>query len=338
MDIDTTDAGTTELHRLLDEELAFSPSFQGMYSNHLAMALVALHRMGAPSEVLHATFAAHAAGEAEPRDDRDVLDDRLAEVARDGIAATVRTRARDLVGGPGSQLFHPLIRLGYGLDVDHGGQVAAALLDWERRYAPLAVPLPRPGSRRLADVAADLAARPAATWPRGWDLDGIAARPELRDTLVGVSLDERTLDDVSGFALAAHVAADAFVTLHMVTGARALRTVAGWLDEDDAAALVAHAVPVMAVAFVAAGAVPLLPASDLDELRSTPLPARAPIAARAVADHDPHVIKLAEVALAEEARTGDPLYRYLAARVVGLAPSVDELLGATRDREVARPA
>lgn len=336
------DTATAELHRLLDEELAFSPSFRGIYSNHLAMSLVALHQMGAPTEVLRATLSAHEAGEAEPRDDRDVLDARLAEVRRDGIAATVRTRIHDLVGAPGSQLFHPLIRLGYGLDVDHEGQVAAALLDWERRYAPLPVappgPLPRSGSRRLADVAADLAAQPSGTWPLGWDLDGIASRPELQATLDGVALDSQTLDDVAGFALAAHVAADAFVTLHLVTGARALRTVAGWLDEDDAAALVAHAVPMVAVAHVAAGAVPLLPAADVDHLRSAPQPGRDRIAARAIADHDPHVIKLAEVALAEEARTGDPLYRYVAARVVGLAPSVDEVLGASRAPASARTA
>ena len=40
------------LGRLLDDELAFSPSFRRYYSNHLAMALVALDQLGAPAEVL----------------------------------------------------------------------------------------------------------------------------------------------------------------------------------------------------------------------------------------------------------------------------------------------
>ena len=57
-------------------------------------------------------------------------------------------------------------------------------------------------------------------------------------------------------------------------------------------------------------------------MRSTPapllLPTREQIAERAISDRDPHVIKLANVALVEETRTGDPLYRYSAARVVGL--------------------
>ena len=50
--------------------------------------------------------------------------------------------------------------------------------------------------------------------------------------LEGIAFDERTLDDVSTFALAAHLAADDFVTLHMVTGGRAVRAVSAWLDPE----------------------------------------------------------------------------------------------------------
>src|ERR687892_618331 len=155
-----TGHASTTLTQLLDDELAFSPSFQGIYSNHLAMALVALDQLGAPPDVLRATFDAHANGEYERRDDRDELEVRRQEVARDGIAATVRVRAAGLVDGPGTALFHPAIRLGYALDVGHQSQVAAALLDWERRHQALPVSEPSPGSRRLVEVAADLAGRP----------------------------------------------------------------------------------------------------------------------------------------------------------------------------------
>jgi hypothetical protein len=309
------------LDRVLDAELAYSPSFQRHYSSHLAMALVALDQLGAPPAVLEATLDAHARYEAEPRDDRDVLDRRIGEVTRDGIVATVRARVPHLVRGPGSQLFHPLIRLAYALDVGHHGQVAAALLDWERRHHVLPVPDPVPGDRRLTDVAADLAARPTGTWPHTFDLDGIARRPELDEALDGVARDEHTLDDISSFAIAAHVTADDFVTLHMVTGARALRAVSAVLDDDVARQLATHAVPVMAVGYAAVGAPPLLGRDELDAIRRMELPERDAIAERAVEDPDPHVIKLANVALVEEARTSDPLYRYAAARVVGLLDS-----------------
>lgn len=313
-------APATALARLLDAELAFSPSFLRRYSNHLAMALAALYRLGAPESVLQATFDAHAARESEPRTDVDVLAERRREVARDGIAATVAARAPAVTGAPGSQLFHPVIRLSYGLDVGHEGQVAAALLDWETRYHALPLPAPTPGTRRLADVAAALAELPAGTWPHTFDLDGIARRPELRAALDGVALDEATLDDVSAFAIAAHTTADDFVTLHLVTGARAVRVLGDWLDADAMQHLVASTVPAMAVGYAAVGAPPLLGPAELDDLRRSSLPSRQEIAERAVHDHDPHVVKLADVALVEEERTGDPLYRRAAARVVGLVP------------------
>jgi hypothetical protein len=306
---------TPTLDRVLDDELAFSPSIHGRFSSHLAMALVALHQMGADSERLTATFDEHARHRPEPRDDRDVLDERIAEVMSDGIEATVRRRVPALAAGPGSQLFHPMIRLAYALDAGHEGQVAAALLDWERRHHVFPVPAVPTGSRRLRDVAADLK---AATWPHTFDFDGIARRPELAEALAGVAVDARTLDDVSGFAIAAHVTADDFITLHLVTGARALRKVGEYVDAEVALQLAGSAAMVMAVGYAAVGAPPLLSESQLDAIRASDLPDRASIEQRAIADADPHVIKLANVALVEEQRTGDPLYRYAAARVVEL--------------------
>ncbi len=316
------------LARLLDEDLAHSPSIQGIYSSHMAMMLVALEQMGATEDRLQAVFDRHVRSGPELRDDRDVLDLRLAEVARDGIAATVRTRGASLVDGPGTALFHPAIRLAYALDVGHQGQVAAALLDWERRHDVLPVPAPTPGDRRLPDVAADLAAHPTPTWPVGYDLHGVARNPDVRAALEGLALDEQTLDDVSTFALAAHLAADDFVTLHMVTGARAVRAVSAWLDAADAARLAARSALVMTVAFAAVGAPPLLDAGEIAAVRGLPLPSRDAITERATHDRDPHVVKLANVALVEEERTGDPLYRFIAARVVDLVPTARDAIAA----------
>src|SRR5690606_11841817 len=304
---------------LLDEELAFSPSFRGRYSNHLAMSLVALDQMGASAERLRDEFDAHARAESEPRTDVDDLAERRREVERDGIEATVRRRVPALVAGPASQLFHPMIRLAYGLEAGHPGQVAAALLDWERRHVILPVPAIAAGPKRLADVAGELAAVGSEAWPRTFDLVGIARRPEMAAALQGVALDDQSLDDISGFVRVLHATADDFLTLHLVTGARALRVVTRHVEPDTARALVANALPAVAVGYAAVGAPQLLDGDALHELRSRELPDAARIAAAAIDSPDPHVIKLANVALAEEARSGDPLYRYLAARVVRLA-------------------
>ena len=116
---------TSTLEQLLDDELRFASSFRRIYSNHLAMELVALDQLGAAPDVLRHVFDAHAAGESEPRVDRDELAVVRHEVRRAGIATAVRTRVPTLVHGPSTALFHPLIRLAYGLDVDHEGRVAA---------------------------------------------------------------------------------------------------------------------------------------------------------------------------------------------------------------------
>lgn len=307
------------LHRLLDGELAFDPSVRQYYSNHLAMALVALDQMGASPDRLQQVFDDHERGESERRTDLDRLDERLEEVRAEGIRETVRRRVPDLAGGPGSQLFHPMIRLAYALEAEHPGQVAAALLDWETRAEVLPSPPGPPGDRRLRDVAAALSSHRAGTWDPTYDLEGTAARPELLAALAGVAVDASTLDDVSSFALAAHITADDFVTLHMVTGSRALRVVSGWVDDHTARVLAERALTVSAVAYAVVGAPPLLDVDELDRLRQLELPAPEEIVSSAVTSPDPHVVKLANVALTEEGRTGDRLYRLAAARVVGLA-------------------
>lgn len=307
---------TTTLTRLLDAELAFSPVVQVHYSSHLAMSLVALHRLGADAHRLQRWFDEDR--ESEQRDDGDALDALRHEITREGIPAVVRSRAPELLHAPGSQLFHPVIRLAYGLGVGHEGQVAAALLDWERRLDPLPVPAPAPGDRRLPDVAAALADASADSWTSTFDLDAVARRPEVVAALEGLAVDEATLDDISSFALAAHIAADSFLTLHLMTGARAIRQVSAWLDADTAHRLTAATAVTMAVGYAAVGAPPLPDAAAMDALRRGDIPSRDEVAARAIADRDPHVVKLADVALSEEERTGDPLHRYVAARVVGL--------------------
>lgn len=313
-----TAATSPTLDRLLDAELDISPSFLGHYSNHLAMTLVALHQMGAPTERLEETFEAHLRGESEPRDDRPALDERIREVDRLGIKATVRARIPDLADAPVTALFHPMIRLGYAIDAGHRGQVAAALLDWERRKDDLPLAPGVPGDRGLARVAHVLADAADGRWSGTFDLDEVARRPAVHEALDGLT-DRVTADDISSFALSAHAASGSFVTLHMVTGARAVRTVAQVLEAPAADDLLRHTAVAMTVALAAVGAPRPLGDGALDVRRSAALPARTEVAASAIASADPHVVKLTNVALVEEARTGDLLYRDLAARAVGLA-------------------
>lgn len=318
----TTTTASTEstLARLLGDELAFSATYNGRYSNHLAMALVALDQLRAPTAALEATFDAYASGASEPRDDRAALDEQIAEIEQGGIDATLDRRIPPLAHGPGARLFHPLIRLGYALDAEHDGQVAAALSDWKEHLLDLSIDVPTSGTRSLRAVADGLAAQADGDWGRTFDLAEVAARPQVRAAVADVRIDASTLDEVSAFVIAAHITADDFITLHMVTGARALRTVGAHLAPPLAAALIAGAVPIMTVAYAAVGAPAILDDAALDELRHRELPSRSEIAEQAARSADAHVIKLANTALVEEARTGDRLYRLAAARVVDHRP------------------
>jgi len=307
------------LGRLLDGELAFSTVYRRYYASHLAMSLVALEALGAPPSVLEDTFAAHER-HATPREDPAAVDAVRAEIARDGIETTVRAHAPALVDGPGSQLFHAAIRLAYGLDAGHEGQVAAALVDWEGRNTVLPVAEPTRGTRRMPDVLAMVATAPDITRRDHSirDLGAIAELDGFRAAVGELALDDHTWDEIAALALHAHVAADDFFTLHMVTGAHAVRVVSEVLRGEVADRFAARTVQVMATAYLGVGA-PTLPTPDqLDAIRRPPLPSWDEIAAAAVADGDAHVVKLVYVSRAEHGRTDDPLYQYLAARAVGL--------------------
>lgn len=311
---------SSTLDALLDADLAFSTAYLRVYANHLSMTLVALEALGAPPSVLEETFADFQS-QATPREDPEVVAAVRGEVARDGIEATVRGRMPAVVDGPGTQLFHSVIRLAYALDAEHEGQVAGALVDWERRNRVLPVPEPSRGTRRVDEVIALLGAQADVVESHHSirDLDAIARLDGFRRAVAELEIDEHTLDEVADLALHAHVAADDFFTLHMVTGAHAVRVVREHLDDEVAAHLAARAVQVMVAVYLGLGPPTLPSAHDLATLRPAELPSWDEIAAAAVADRDAHVVKLTYVGRAEHRRTGDPLYQLVAARVVGLA-------------------
>jgi len=308
------------LNRLLDAELAFSTVFQRYYASHLSMSLVALEALGAPSDVLEDTFAEFERSDADPREDPAAVDAVRAEIVRDGIDTVVRARMPVLAHGPSTHLFHAAIRLSYALDAGHEGQVAGALVDWERRNSVLDAPEPTRGTRRMDEVLSILKADPEVTSRRHSirGLDQIARLDGFRAGVADLATDATTFDEIADLALHSHVVADDFFTLHMVTGAHAVRVVSERLDDTTSRLLGARTVQAMVAAHLGVGSPRVPRPEELDVLRERPLPSWDEIAAAAVADRDAHVVKLAYVSRAEHARTRDPLYQLVAAHVVGL--------------------
>jgi hypothetical protein len=115
-----------------------------------------------------------------------------------------------------------------------------------------------------------------------------------------------SLDDLAATVAAAHVTGADIRSLHLLTGVSAARVLAPHVDGDRLARRTAQAV-------AAQLRVALPPAAELDALRSA-APSWDVIAPAVATTHDPHVVKLAYACRSEEAATGDPLHRWLAAR------------------------
>jgi hypothetical protein len=291
---------TRTLDRLLDLELDWSPLARGGYISHLAMGLTAAARLGADADELDEAFRSWTSGDFLISRERPAeLAPLTDEVARRGATAVVRERLPELVGHPGSQFFHAVIRLDLALDADHPGQVANALLNWAGDAAP---PEPGPTGEGDADVA-EIMARVAAG---------------NRDALHDLRADDDLLDQTAAWVASVHDQPHDFGTLHYVTGTRAARAVAPYLEADDRRELALRTVQALVRFTDRFGPSTPPDRAELDRRRATDLPGWDELGHLAITSGDPHVIKLTYACRLEGTATGDPLPHWVAARQNGV--------------------
>jgi hypothetical protein len=197
--------------------------------------------------------------------------------------------------------------------------VADALVNWDQNRDGFGPSPAGTGDLRFAEVAARLAARPESKAPRLPSPRDAASSPWFRATLEALQADDRLLDDVEAFTLTVHEHPRDFGTLHLVTGARSARALTGHLDPDTQARLALTTAQAVAAAYVSFGTPPAATRDEIDRRRAADLPDWDELARRAVGSGDPHVAKLVYAARLGSERTGDPLYRFTAARQVGAA-------------------
>lgn len=305
------------LAALLDAELAFGPVARGGFINHLAMSLVAARRLGASDDELHEWFDGQASSDfLIPRDRPDWLDRDIARIETVGIGAEVRRRLPSLIAAPESQFFHAVIRLELALDAGHPGQVANALQNWSDHARPLAAPPDGSGNATFGQVMDAVLSHPLAAQASQLSTHQVAAERWFADALADLRGDGALLDEVAAVAVASHVEPRNFGTLHLVTGTRATRAVARHLGPDDADELALRTAHAAGAGLLSFGAT--LPSEvSVAQRRDRSTPEWATIARGAVDSGDPHVAKLVYACQLEEAATGDPLYRSVAAHQVG---------------------
>jgi hypothetical protein len=331
------------LGRLIDDNSRFDLANRGTV-NHLPMALYALSQLGASDARLEAYFRWWEENRSLPRRPSpraisgDEWRDAIGQADMFDALATAFRRWADEAGpdaviceifpvvadGVAAAAFHGLIRLAYGIEAGHNGEIAAGLATLCARHAPLGASLgsapevasAEAGFTRLA-VALDGGARFTGQGIIGRmqaaaaDLHFVAALSRLPLSPPGV------LADLAGLAIRLYWQTGDFTVLHMVTTCHAGRVVFArypHLATKEAAEALWLAA---CAAYASIGApFPEPPGPPAGELPDWPA-----IRAGAVACNDDHVVKMTYTCLCEEGHYGDPLYRAVAARLVAAGKS-----------------
>ena len=334
------------LHRLLDDNARYAADDRGM-ANHCPMALCALAGMGAQPARLQEFFdkwegrfalAAKPAAKPVNRETWPLsLGDASAFTAlrgyfeewiwSAGVDAVLEQVLSKIPFAPASGAFHAVIRLGYGLEADHVGEIAAGLAALVSGNLHIDM-----GSRQrlpAASVQQGLAALSRAMggtiFTGDWivvRLRAVGANPSFYATVPSAPAQpqQQLLDDMAQAAIALYWQTNNFTALHMVTGLHAARRVLASLP----AALVQRLLPDLWIAFCAAyvstGAPPLA-ASHVTLPEEDILPDSADtwhdLFTTAIASDDDHVIKLVYTCYCENLRAPSPLYLAAAARRAG---------------------
>jgi hypothetical protein len=339
-----TTVRTAVLDDLLAECRRFSVEFGPTLANHLPMVLVALARLGASDRRLRQYFAhyrdtnqlrpAPADGGRighgnwrEHRGDRDLEGDYRAffagEVRRLGAAAAERAYLPELVTGVGASALHALMRLAYAEMTDSEAEIALTLGYWAATYLPLA---PAAGAAPATDDPADVLQRLrfcpglleiAPESDLLWHaMRAVGRDPRFAPVIDWLAIDQRTLPRMAGASLVLFAATMDFCALHAVTGSHWIRLIPA--DRVDRALLIRHFWQAIAAVYPKMGLPALPDETTVATMRAAPCPPWPEIAAKACASDDEHDHSLVFSAWQEEQAYGDPLYRRVAARRVGL--------------------
>ncbi|WDD90864.1 questin oxidase family protein [Burkholderia sp. FERM BP-3421] len=331
-----SDADLT-LAELLDANARFALGGRGT-TNHCPMALVALRRMGASPARLRAFFdywTRTYALDAPPvdtviarRDWARHLGDAKAFgalravfldwIAEDGAPPVLVAVMRDIPFAPASGAFHALIRLAYGLEAGHAGEIASGLAALVAGHLPLDVALD--GVPRADSVGAAFEQAARAMGEAGVQGEMITSRlrkvgddARFRQAVLAPPPSASLIDAIAAATLDAYWRTPDFTILHTVTATHAARTVFARLPKVQVAALL----PPLWVALCAAYASVRRPARSEASALDLDLDLEwHEICRMAVESDDDHVIKMTYTCLCEDQRRPSPLYRAAATRLV----------------------
>jgi hypothetical protein len=330
-----SDSVHLKLSELLDANARFDLAARGT-TNHCPMALVALAEMGASPARLQEFFdmwEREYALSAPPVDaiiSRHEWTGHLGERAAFGAlrlcfqdwivdagpVPVITAVLQEVPFAPATQAFHALIRLAYGIEAGHAGEIASGLASLISSHLPIDVSPDETRTAESVDAGFDHIAQA---------LDGVALpRNSITSRLLAVATDERfgravlappthvaLLDDLARTTIGAYWRKPDFTLLHTVTATRAARIVFAQLHDSLIKQLLPNLWVVLCAAYATVGrladAEANVPGPDIDW---------SDVCWRAVTSDDDHVIKMAYTCLCEDRRDPSPLYLASAARLV----------------------
>jgi hypothetical protein len=328
------------LKRLLDDNARFDLGNRGTV-NHLPMALYALAKMGASDERLTEYFGWWEENRALPRGDtgRCVEADEWEQYIGEptmfsalweifsrqgtnrGIDEVVGEVFPLVSGGIAAAAFHGLIRLAYGIETDHVGEIGAGLATICSRYTDLGLPGNPPPALSAEEALARIAGGLNGAVFAGQGIIGKmkAATIDTRfaEAFSVPPIGPGLLGDIARIAIALYWQTSNFTVLHMVTATHAARVLFERyprIASDDAITSLWGAA---CAAYASVGA-PKLSEVPVPSLQHKSWPE---IFAAAIRSNDDHVIKMAYTCHSENTRYGYPLYQAAAARLVDVGRS-----------------
>ena len=323
----TEPAATAVLQRWLDAGANHDAEYADGLSNHLPMALVALHRLGAGAERLQALAAAYAqrlrpARAAQAWVAGDAWASRLGEPAawpayRDLFSAWLECEDAGavlgavlprLMAGCGAAAFHGLIRTAYAVQSAQRRELADALAYWACSWVDAGPELAIVATEH--DAADVLRRLPLPSPPPAGRLISqrmalVQAQPGFAAAAARLRVDAGTPEVLARGAAELYAASGNFTVLHMLTSAHALRVLLPFVEAP------LPAVGAYWRAYAAAWV-----ASSARDRGAAPLRPWAAIVAFARASDDEHVVKLVDSCREQEHAYGGDVWRRAASRVL----------------------
>jgi len=340
----TPRSSKSTLERLLSDARNFSAEFPLFLANHQPMMLVALERLGGSDERLEewfevyrrvsglvpqppaigkisrADWCAHLGDRTRERDYRTFF---TGEVARLGIERALAVYLPTLTPGIAGSALHSFMRLAYGVMRSDPAEVGAALGYWAAVYLELCL---ASGAEPVTDNPAEVLVRmqPVSSYRHVepkldllWHfMSEMARKPEFKGVVDQLRIGPDSRPRVAAASLALYAGTMDFCALHALTGSHWMRILWPLLPNPDLA--LRYFWQAIAALYPKIGFPDLPSAEQLGEWRRAPAPEWPEIKATAVRSDDEHDISLTFSAFEEWKFTGDPLYRFVAARRVRL--------------------